>query len=82
MDGHINGISKDTYLEAAKDAKMRASLDFDIMEHLSDRYTLQPQICGKRFVKRWQAIVAGAFILGALLGLGLLDYKDIIEIIR
>ena len=87
MNGHINGTSKQSYLQVAEDPRLRASYEWDIMEYMADQLTAlytkfdqQPEICGRKFIKRWHAYVFGGAILGLLVGLGIVEYDKIIEL--
>ena len=85
---HINSTSKSSYLAAATDAKARAEMDWGINYHLNKKidklfevFGEQPSVCSRRFVTRFQAYVAGAVLLGLLIGLGFLELKDIFKIL-
>jgi hypothetical protein len=73
MDGRINGTSKESYLKVAKDPEARASVQFDMMEHVVDKvndlvlaFGGQPEKCGKKFVKVKHLKIAGIIVLSSL----------------
>ena len=82
MKGHINGISKESYLKVAQDPVARASFEFDIMEHISDTFKAQPGLCDRRFVKVKHLKLVGATLLGAVIAYEGVPWDTVWSIIK
>lgn len=81
MDGHINGISKESYLQVAEDPKARASFEFDIMEYVVDKVSCKQAKCDDKYLKKIYAWIAGAVLVGIMIGKEVIPWSSLVDLI-
>jgi len=81
MNGHINGISKESYVQVADDPKARASFEFDIMEYVVDKVSCKQQQCDNKYLKKLYAWIAGAVLVGIMIGKEIIPWGNLIDLV-